>query len=261
MITDEQISNVVDEQISPGITRSPVQRLTDRFPKMTVDDAHRVQSLWSERCEMQGRKLLRRKNGLTSRAMQMSSGISEPDYGIIFTDMVFESGAILQTYAYTFPRVEMELAFLLKDDIEGPEESIFEVLRATEYVVPALEILDSRIELANRTTVDTISDNAAMGVRVLGGTAIEHAAMDLRRISGILYKIQQIEETRVAAGVLEHPANGVHWLSNRSPTHGDHLKAGQIILAGSFTRPVPDLQGDTVFADYGPMGTVTCQFA
>lgn len=261
MITDEQISNVVDELISAGITRSPVQRLTARFPKITVDDAYRVQSLWRERCEMQGRKLVGRKIGLTSHAIQMSSGISEPDYGIIVTDMVFESGAILQTDAYTFPRVEMELAFLLKDDIEGPEASIFEVLLATEYVVPALEILDSRIELANRTIVDTISDNAAMGVMVLGGTPLEPTAMDLRWISGIFYKIQQIEETGLAAGVLGHPANGVHWLANRITKHGDHLKAGQIILAGSFTRPVPDLQGDTVFADYGPMGTVTCQFA
>jgi 2-oxo-hept-3-ene-1,7-dioate hydratase len=261
MITDEQVSRVVDELISAATTRKPVQRLTARFPEMTVEDSYRVQNLWRERCEAQGRTLVGRKIGLTSRAMQMSSGITEPDYGVIFSDMVFESGSILQTRSYTFPRVEMELAFVLKDDIIGPNASIFDVLRATEYVVPALEILDSRIELTNRTIVDTISDNAAMGVMVIGGTPMAPTEVDLRWISGILYKNQQIEETGVAAGVLGHPANGVHWLANRIAKHGDELKAGQIVLAGSFTRPMPVSKGDTVFADYGQMGTVTCQFA
>lgn len=261
MMTDTQISQIVDELISAGITRTPIPRVTARFPGMTVEDSYRVQNLWRERSEAQGRTLAGRKIGLTSRAMQMSSGITEPDYGIIFSDMVFESGAILHTDDYTFPRVEMELAFLLKEDIHGPDASIFDVLRATEYVVPALEILDSRIELENRTIVDTISDNAAMGVMVLGGTPIAPNAVDLRWVSGILYKNQQIEETGVAAGVLGHPANGVHWLANRIAKHGDRLKAGQIILAGSFTRPMPVIKGDTIYADYGQIGTVTCQFA
>lgn len=260
MLPEEKVAQIVDELITAGKSRIPVQRLTARFPKMTVEDSYRVQNLWRRRSEAEGRKLVGRKIGLTSRAMQMSSGISEPDYGIIFEDMVFESGCVLQRDHYTHARVEMELAFVLKADISGPNATIFDVLRATEYVVPALEILDSRIEMENRTIVDTISDNAAMGAMVLGGSPLAADAVDLRWVAGILYKNQVVEETGVAAGVLGHPANGVHWLANRIAVHGDGLNAGEIILAGSFTRPMPVFKGDTIYADYGQLGTITCQF-
>ena len=141
------------------------------------------------------------------------------------------------------PRVEVELAFVLKKDLAGPGCTIFDVLNATDYVVPALEILDSRIEMEGRTIVDTISDNAAMGAMVIGGNPVRPDAVDLRWVSAILYKNQTVEETGVAAGVLDHPANGVHWLANKIAAHGDGMKAGDIILAGSFTRPALGVQG------------------
>ncbi|PRA00876.1 2-oxo-hepta-3-ene-1,7-dioic acid hydratase [Arthrobacter sp. MYb229] len=260
MLSEEIITAIADELVEAGATRTPVPLLTARYPEMTVEDSYRVQNLWRQRSEANGRVLAGRKIGLTSRAMQMATGITEPDYGIIFEDMVLDTGCTFNWDQYTFPRVEMELAFKLKKDIEGPNANIFDVLEATEYVIPALEILDSRIEMKGRSIVDTISDNAAMGAMVIGGTPMKPDAIDLRWVSGILFKNQTIEETGVAAGVLNHPAAGVYWLANKIVPHGDKLNAGEIILAGSFTRPMPVDKGDTVFADYGPMGTVTCHF-
>lgn len=261
MLNDETITQIADELVQAGHDRVPVKRLTARFPEMTVDDSYKVQNLWRRRSEANGRILAGRKIGLTSRAMQMATGITEPDYGIIFDDMVLNSGCTIEWDKYTHPRVEMELAFKLNKDIEGPNANIFDVLNATEYVIPALEILDSRIEMEGRTIVDTISDNAAMGAMVIGGNPMKPADLDLRWVSGILFKNQVVEETGVAAGVLNHPAAGVYWLANKIAAHGDKLNAGEIILAGSFTRPMWVDKGDTVFADYGRMGTVTCHFS
>lgn len=260
MLSDETITQIADELVEAGRTRTPVQRLTARYPDMTIEDSYRVQNLWRRRSEAGGRRLAGRKIGLTSKAMQAATGISEPDYGIIFEDMVLENGSTIKWDQYTHPRVEVELAFVLNKDVNGPNATIFDVLNATEYVVPALEILDSRIEMEGRTIVDTISDNAAMGAMVIGGNPVRPQDVDLRWISAILYKNQTVEETGVAAGVLNHPAAGVYWLANKIAAHGDGLKAGETILAGSFTRPLWVYKGDTVFADYGKLGTITCRF-
>ncbi|WP_427130650.1 2-oxo-hept-4-ene-1,7-dioate hydratase [Pseudarthrobacter sp. S9] len=260
MLDENTITAIADELVDAGRTRTPVKRLTARYPEMTVEDSYRVQNLWRQRCEANGRTLAGRKIGLTSKAMQYATGISEPDYGIIFDDMILDNGTTVQWDQYTHPRIEVELAFLLKEDISGPSATLFDVLRATEYVVPALEILDSRIEMEGRTIVDTISDNAAMGAMVVGGNPVRPADIDLRWVAAILYKNQTVEETGVAAGVLNHPAAGVYWLANKIAPHGDTLKAGEIILAGSFTRPMWVHAGDTVFADYGKLGTITCRF-
>ena len=260
MLERETIVRIADELVEAGRTRVPVERLTARFPEMTVEDSYAVQDLWRERSEAAGRRLVGRKIGLTSKAMQAATGITEPDYGIIFDDMVLDSGCTVQWDQYTHPRIEVELAFVLNRDIEGPNANIFDVLRATEYVVPALEILDSRIQMEGRTIVDTISDNAAMGAMVIGGTPVKPSEVDLPWISAVLFKNQTVEETGVAAGVLGHPAAGVYWLANKIAAHGQSLKAGEIILAGSFTRPMWVHPGDTAFADYGPLGSITCRF-
>lgn len=260
MLDKEAIEAIADELVAATDSRTPVPLLTARYPTMTVEDSYAVQSLWRARNEAAGRRLIGHKIGLTSRAMQQATGITEPDYGIIFDDMVLSTGCEVDWSQYSHPRIEVELAFVLKEDIEGPNASIFDVLRATEYVVPALEILDSRIEMDGRTIVDTIADNAAMGAMVIGGNPVKPDQVDLRWVSAVLYKNQTVEETGVAAGVLDHPAAGVSWLANKIHPHGDVLKAGEIILAGSFTRPMWVHRGDTVIADYGPLGTVTCQF-
>lgn len=260
MLQPEIIEGIADELVAAAATRVPVPRLTARYPEMTVEDSYAVQSLWRTRNEAAGRKLAGRKIGLTSKAMQAATGITEPDYGIIFDDMVLENGSVLDWNAYANPRVEVELAFRLKSDLRGPDCTLFDVLDATDYVIPALEILDSRIEMEGRTIVDTISDNAAMGVMVVGGRPVRPDEVDLRWTGAMLYRNETIEETGLAGGVLNNPASGVAWLANKIATHGDGLKAGELILAGSFTRPMWVYAGDSVFADYGPLGVVTCRF-
>jgi len=179
----------------------------------------------------------------------------------MFDDTVWESGSVIPVSQFSNLRVEVELAFVLGSSLAGPGCTVIDVLRATEYVTPALELLSSRIELEGRTIVDTIADNAAYGGIVLGGSPVRPDQLDLRWVSALLYRSERIEETGVAAGVLNHPVAGVAWLANKLAQHDDGLEAGEIVLAGSFTRPVSLTAGDTVLCDYGRLGTITCRFA
>lgn len=260
MLSKEQHISIADELAEAERTHTMVPLLTQRYPDMTVEDSYAVQREWVRRGIENGRRLVGRKIGLTSKVMQEATGITEPDYGAIFEDMIFENGSVIQHDRFSSVRIEVELAFKLKEELSGPNATIFDVLSATEYVVPALEILDSRIEMQGRTIVDTISDNAAMGAMVYGGNPVAPDAVDLRWVSALLYRNESVEDTGVAAAVLNHPAMGVAWLANKLHAHGDTLAAGDIILAGSFTKPMWVYPGDTVHADYGSLGAITCRF-
>lgn len=260
MLEKSEIAAIAEELAQADRTKELIPRITTRYPNATVEDSYAIQGVWKDNQLAAGRRLVGRKIGLTSKAMQAATGITEPDYGIMFDDTVFENGSIIDFDRYGNVRIEVELAFVLSEPLEGPNCTIFDVLRATEYVTPALEILNSHIELEGRTIVDTISDNAAYGGMVVGGRPMRPDDIDLRWVSALLYKNESIEETGVAAGVLNHPAMGVAWLANKLHQHGDRLEAGEIILAGSFTRPMWVNKGDSVLCDYGPMGTISCRF-
>jgi 2-oxo-hept-3-ene-1,7-dioate hydratase len=261
MLPPEVIAQIADELAEAGRTRSVVPRITARHPEATIEDSYAIQGVWRDSNVAAGRRLVGRKIGLTSKAMQQATGITEPDYGVMFDDTVWESGSTIPFDDFSNVRIEVELAFVLKEPLEGPHCSLFDVLRATEYVTPALEVLNSHIELEGRTIVDTISDNAAYGGMVLGGIPMRPDQIDLRWVAALLYRNETIEETGVAAGVLNHPATGVAWLANKLYQHDARLETGEIILAGSFTRPMWVSRGDSVLCDYGPMGTITCRFA
>jgi 2-oxo-hept-3-ene-1,7-dioate hydratase len=260
VLDPERIEEIADELLQADRDRTTVPLLTARNPGMEIEDAYAVQALWATRRAEAGHRLVGHKIGLTSKAMQAATGITEPDYGVIFDDMVFENGATVPFDNYSNVRIEVELAFVLAQTLTGPNSTLFDVLDATKYVVPALEILNSHIELPGRTIVDTISDNAAMGAMVVGGRPIAVDAVDLRWVGALLYRNQSIEETGVAAGVLNHPAAGVAWLANKLFQHGTTLAAGEVILAGSFIRPLWVGRGDTIHADYGTLGAITCRF-
>ncbi len=260
MLPPETLTKIADELAEAEEKRTTIPLLTARYPEMTVEDSYAVQNEWRRRGQEAGRRLVGRKIGLTSKVMQAATGISEPDYGAIFDDMVYENGSVIEFDRFSNVRIEVELAFVLKEDLHGPNTNAFDVMRATEYVIPALEVLSSRIEMQGRTIVDTISDNAAMGAMVYGGNPTRPHDVDLRWVSALLYRNEVIEESGVAAAVLNHPATGVAWLANKLASHDDHLSAGDIILAGSFTRPMWVERGDTVLCDYGPMGTISCRF-
>nr|WP_245190377.1 fumarylacetoacetate hydrolase family protein [Leucobacter exalbidus] len=240
--------------------RAVLPKLTSRYPGMQIEDSYAIQKEWSDRRIAQGARLVGHKIGLTSRVMQVATGITEPDYGVIHDDMVYESGSVLEFDRFSNVRIEVELAFVLAKPLAGPNVTLFDVLDATAYVVPALEVLNSHLELEGRTIVDTISDNAAMGAMVIGGRPMKVDEIDLTWAKALLYRNEVIEDSGVAGAVLGHPALGVAWLANKLAQHGQTLEAGEIILAGSFTKPMWVERGDTVHADYNEFGSVTCRF-
>jgi 2-oxo-hept-3-ene-1,7-dioate hydratase len=247
-------------------SRTPIRQLTRQYPDITIEDGYRVQRAWVALKKARGLKVFGHKIGLTSRAMQQAVGIAEPDYGVLFDDMPYEDGARIPHSRFIRPRVEVELAFVLARPLGGPEVSLYDVLDATAYVRPAIEIIDARIEMTDpqtrstRKVMDTISDNAANAALVLGGRPVRPGDVDLRWVSALLFQNGVIEESGVAAAVLNHPANGVAWLARRLAPWGESLAAGETILSGSFTRPVFVEPGDTFHVDYGPLGSIACRF-
>jgi len=260
MLEPDVIAQIAEELAEAGRTRRVIPRITARYPDATIEDSYAIQGVWRDRRLADGHRIVGRKIGLTSKAMQQATGITEPDYGVMFDDTVYPSGSSVRVDDFSNVRIEVELAFALKEPLEGPDCTLDDVLRATDYVVPALEVLNSHIELEGRTIVDTISDNAAYGAMVLGDTRKPLDEVDLRWVPGVLSRNGEIEETGVSAGVLGNPAIGVAWLANKFHQHGARLEAGEIILAGSFTRPMWVSRGDTVLCDYGELGTIECRF-
>ncbi|MEJ7648735.1 MAG: fumarylacetoacetate hydrolase family protein [Nakamurella sp.] len=260
MLDEAVITAIADELLDAERTRTTVPLLSTRFDGMTIEDSYAVQALWASRRAAAGHRIVGHKIGLTSRVMQEATGITEPDYGVIFDDMVIPSGSAVDHSAYSNVRIEVELAFVLGSELRGPHCTLTDVLRATEYVQPALEILDSRIEMQGRTIVDTISDNAAMGAMVIGGSPMPVDALDLRWVSALLYRNEVIEESGVAGAVQGHPGIGVAWLANKLAAHDAHLAAGETILSGSFTRPMWVHPGDVIHADYQRLGVLSCRF-
>ena len=246
--------------------RVQLRHFSLEHPGMTIEDGYAIQSEWVRMEIADGRSVKGRKIGLTSRAMQQASQITEPDYAPLMDDMFFATGSDLSFDRFIAPRVEVELAFVLRSDLQGPGVTIFDVLRATDYVTPALEIIDARIEQFDRDTraprkvFDTIADFAANAGIVVGGLPVKPDAVDLRWVGALLYKNAVIEETGVAAAVLNHPAAGVAWLANKIAPHGETLRSGDIVLGGSFTRPTSVARGDVLHADYGRLGSISMRF-
>ena len=265
MITKELVSQLAAELQHSEQSRMQVEHFSKRYPDMTVEDGYAISREWVRMKIAGGRKALGHKIGLTSRAMQVSSQIDEPDYGTLLDDMFFTPGDI-PTSRFIAPRVEVELAFVLNKRLQGPKITVEEVLDATDYVTPAIEIIDARIEQFDRHTKkarkvqDTISDNAANAGIVLGGRKVGPREVDLPWCGAILRLNGVVEETGLAAGVQGHPAIGVAWLAMKLAPWGEFLEAGEVVLAGSFTKPVGAKAGDLFDADYGQLGRFEFKF-
>ena len=247
--------------------RQQIGQLSRAYPGMTIADAYAVQRAWVALKITEGRRLVGHKIGLTSRAMQMSSQIDEPDFGDLLEDMFFTAGATVPAGRFIVPRVELELAFVLHRPLQGPGCTLDAVLAATAHVIPAIEIIDARIESLDRATgaprrvTDTIADNAANAGVVLGRETFAPDQVDLRWVPALCYRNGAIEESGVSAAVLDHPANGIAWLVNKLAAFGRRLEPERTILSGSFIRPVPARSGDSFLADFGPLGSIPLQFA
>jgi len=259
MLSEPDRKKAADILIAAESERKQAVQLSTTWPTITIEDSYAISSEVVDRKIAAGAKLIGHKVGLTSKAMQRSSQIDEPDYGHLLDSMMIADGAKVPHENYCLPRVEIELAFILGQSLRGPGIGLPEVLRATEYVVPAIEIVDARLR-DQRKIFDTVADNGAAAGIVIGGRPIGPMDVDLRWVGGIMYRNSEIEETGVAAGVLGHPALGVAWLANKLGSHGVALEPGHLVLAGSFTRVVFARKGDTLHADFGSLGGIAIQF-
>jgi len=266
MLDEATIAALAAELHDAQVRRVQVRHFSLRHPAMTIDDGYAIQRAWLKRRLAEGRVVKGRKIGLTSRAMQQASQIDEPDFAPLLDDMFFAPGAI-PFDRFIAPRVEVELAFVLARPLRGPGVTLADVLAATDHVTPAVEIIDARIEQFDRDTkaprkvFDTIADFAANAGIVTGGRPVRVDEVDLRWVGAMLCKNGVVEETGLAAGVLDHPGNGVAWLANKLAAYDEHLDAGDVVLAGSFTRPATAVRGDVFRVDYGPLGAIEFSFA
>ncbi|MDX8447627.1 2-oxo-hept-4-ene-1,7-dioate hydratase [Mesorhizobium captivum] len=267
MMTESQVEDAAYRLFEAERGRRQIGLLSLDFPQATMDDAYRVQAALVKRKVASGLTVKGWKIGLTSKAMQSALSIDIPDSGILFDDMFFEDGSTVPAGRFIQPRIEAEIAFVMKAPLAGPNVSIDDVLDATDYITPALEILDTRIERMNketgkiRTFFDTISDNAANAGIVVGGRAAGPREADLRWIGAIVSRNGEVEETGLGAGVLDHPAKGIVWLANRLHQYDMQIEAGQVVLSGSFIRPVECGHGDQILSDFGPFGAIRIAFA
>ncbi|MBD1545662.1 2-oxo-hept-4-ene-1,7-dioate hydratase [Roseibium aggregatum] len=240
--------------------------LSLRHPGMTMDDAYAVQDALTAHKIGAGRKVIGWKIGLTSKAMQQALNIDIPDSGILFDDMLFENGAVVPKGRFIQPRMEAEIAFVMKSDVPTDNVTRADVMAATDYVAPSIEILDTRILRKDpktgeaRKIFDTIADNAANAGIVLGDERHAVDAVDLRWVGAIVTNNGDVEETGLGAGVLNDPVESVVWLARRMAQYGQKIKAGEIILSGSFIRPLECPPGSRIEADFGTFGKVSCSF-
>lgn len=265
-MTPEDHARAAEALLKAEETGQQIGLLTKQHPEIGLDDAYAVQKAIYRAKMAQGRHVIGWKIGLTSKAMQYALNIDIPDSGILFDDMAFDSGATVPKGRFIQPRIEAEIAFVMKGAIGGANLTRADVLAATDYVAPSLEILDTRIVRqdpetgATRKVYDTISDNAANAGVVLG-EARHPADIDLRWVGAIVSRDGEVEETGLGAGVLNDPVESVVWLARRMADYGQSIKPGQIILSGSFIRPVECPSGSHITADFGGFGAVAISFA
>jgi 2-keto-4-pentenoate hydratase len=235
----------------------PIEPLTEQHPGIDLSDAYAIQLEGvRERLEAHGGRIAGWKVGVTSRAIQQMFNIQEPDFGHLLDSMRFDEGAVLSCEEMIWPRVEPEIAFQLKADLKGPGVTAEQVLAATEYLIPSLEVIDSRIRDWRIKLCDTIADNASCCRFVLGKQRTRIEGFDLRLIGMNYYANGDLVSTATAAAVLGNPAEAVAWLANTLAPYGQSLEAGQIIMPGSLVAAVDAKPGGHIRADFDRIGSV-----
>jgi len=265
-MTPEEHARAAEDLLDAEHTGKQIGLLTLRHPDMGMDDAYEIQNAIRTAKLAQGRQVIGWKIGLTSKAMQYALNIDTPDSGILFDDMLFNTGDSIKKGRFIQPRIEAEIAFVMKSALGGAAVTRAEVIAATDHVVPAIEILDTRIQRSDaktgqaRTVFDTISDNAANAGIVMGREKHAIEDVDLRWVGVMAFRDDEIEETGLGAGVLNDPIESVVWLSRRMAQYGQSIEPGQVILSGSFIRPVECPANTRIHADFGAFGSVDVKF-
>jgi 2-oxo-hept-3-ene-1,7-dioate hydratase len=266
-MTPDQITAAAEMLFQAEQTGQQCGLLSLAYPDMTLDDAYGVQTALVAQKTAAGAKVIGWKIGLTSRAMQQALNITTPDSGVLLDDMLFQTGDVIPAGRFIQPRIEAEIAFVMKTDLSGAQATRADVIAATDYVAPSLEILDTRVLRVDPATgkariiVDTVADNAANAGIVLGAERHAVDAVDLRWAGAILKRDGVVEETGLGAAVLDDPVTGILWLVHRLAQYGAGLSAGDVVLSGSFIRPVEAPSGSVFQADFGAFGRVDLTFA
>jgi len=265
-MTPEEHAKAAAELLAAEGARTQIGLLSLQYPGITMDDAYAIQNEIYTQKLAEGRSVVGWKIGLTSKAMQSALNIDIPDSGILFDDMVFEHGGTVPKGRFIQPRIEAEIAFVMKAPLGGENITREDVISATDYVAPSIEILDTRILRVDpetgkaRNICDTISDNAANAGIVLGAEKHIIDVHDLRWVGAMAFANGAIEETGLGAGVLNDPVESVVWLARRMAQYNQQIEAGQVILSGSFIRPIECPAGTKIHTDFGPFGKVDINF-
>lgn len=259
--TDEVVQTIAAELVHCEDNATVVSPLTERYPDITVQTAYEIQMAAIRIREQRGEKIVGKKIGLTSEKIREQIGVHEPDYGMLMNTAMMMDNDIIRLSQLIAPRGEAEIAFVLKEDLAGPNITIADVYRATEGVIPAFELVDSRMKDWKIKLPDTVADNASCARVVLGTKMTKLSDVDLRHVGLVLRRNGRIIDTAAGAAVMGHPAHAVAWLANKLYQYGISLKKGEIIISGSLT-PVFDIAvGDHVEASFGELGTVSLRVA
>lgn len=241
--------------------RRPIEPLTDRAPDLRLEDAYAIQTRVIERRVAAGARAIGRKIGLTSLPMQRLLGVNEPDFGVLLDDMFVEDGDEIPLSSLLQPRVEAELAFVMDRDLAGPGVTTAKALTAVAGVLPAIEVVDSRVADWRIKLVDTVADNASSGLLVVGGRMRRVEDLDLRLIGVVVSRNGELIDTGAGAAALGNPARCVAWLANKLGSLGSGLRAGDVVLPGAVHKMVPVEPGDVFRAEFSGLGAVTARFS
>ncbi len=257
-MTEAQHRVAAEALIEAEETKVWTDQLTLRHDDADIEDAYAVSQLVTDMKVARGRVVKGHKIGLTSKAMRDATGATEPDYGTMFDDWFLDEGSQVSMSTMNTPMVEIELAFVLREGLGGPSVNAADVIRATDFVMPAIEVVDSRYNKRGKPSViDSVSDAASCGFVMLGGNPVSLADIDVRHVGGALYKNGEVVESGTAAAVMGNPINSVAWLARKLDEFGVEMQAGHTILSGSFIRIHPIRIGETFVGDFGPLGQIS----
>lgn len=258
--TPDLIQTLGDELYRAFSERTTVEPLTNRHPGLSIEDAYLIQQRMIARRLEQGERVIGKKIGVTSQAVMDMLGVYQPDFGYMLDGMMVADGDAVPMDTLIQPKAEGEIAFVLKRDLEGPGVTNADVLRATDFVMPCFEIVDSRIRDWKIRIQDTVADNASCGVFVLGSTAADPRKLDLTTCGMVLEKNGRIVGTGAGAAALGSPINAVAWLANTLGKLGIGLKAGEVILSGALAAMCPVQAGDQFRVRLGGIGICSVSF-
>ena len=257
-MTDEERRQAAKDLVEAETTRNWMEPITLAYEGADVEDAYAIGGYVTELKVAAGRVVKGHKVGLTSKAMRSTTGATEPDYGTIFDNWFLDEGSQVSMSTMNRPLVEIELVFVLGSDLGGPSVNAVDVIRATDFILPAVEVVDSRFSKRGKPgVIDSIADAASCGFIMVGGNPMKLTDLDVRQVGGALYKNGEIEESGTASAVMGNPINSVAWLARKLDEFGVRMEAGHTILSGSFIRAHPMEVGDSFVADFGPLGQIS----